>query len=100
MAYAGLGRKEDAIRAGRDMVRLLPVSEDAFSGTAPLIDLARIYARTGELDSACNLIESVMAIPANLTYHHLRLFPSWDPLRDYPRFQALIEKYEREQAGT
>jgi len=24
----------------------------------------------------------------------LRHHPDWDPLRDHPRFQALIEKYE------
>jgi len=36
-----------------------------------------------------------MAIPCNLiSGASLRLNPHWDPLRDHPRFQALLEKYE------
>jgi len=94
MAYAGLGRKEDAIRAGKEMVEFLPLSEDAMAGTVPLADMARIYARVGEPDLACDLIDQLMSIPSYLTTASLRLHPEWDPLRDHPRFQVLLERYE------
>jgi len=32
--------------------------------------------------------------PSLLPVGLLRLHPVWDPLRDHPRFQALLEKYE------
>ncbi len=95
-AYAGLGRKEDAIRAGKEAIEFFPLSEDAMAGTTPLADMAEIYARLGEPDLACDLIDQLMSIPSNLTTAYLRLNPGWDPLRDHPRFQELIEKYEKE----
>lgn len=91
MAYAGLGRKEDAIRAGKEMAEYLPLSKDAFDGTTPLIHLAEIYARVGEPDLACDLIDQLLSIPAYVTTASLRLNPEWDPLRDHPSFKALIE---------
>ena len=93
-AYTGLGRKEDAIRAGKEMMELHPLSKDAVAGTAPLTDMAKIYARVGELDLAIDLIDQLMSIPSGLTTTVLRLHPEWDPLRDHPRFQALLEKYD------
>src|SRR5205807_2901756 len=43
IAYAGLGRKEDAIKEGRTGVDLLPVGKDAEKGYGSEWDLARIY---------------------------------------------------------
>ncbi len=34
-------------------------------------------------------------VPSELTPTGLRLDPTWDSLRDHPRFQALLEKYEK-----
>ena len=51
-AYAGLGRKADAIRMGREGAQLVPVSRDALAGPAVLLDLVEIYVRTAEYDGA------------------------------------------------
>jgi hypothetical protein len=39
-------------------------------------------------------IEEQLSIPCELSVGLLRLDPVWDPLRNDPRFRALLEKYE------
>jgi serine/threonine-protein kinase len=96
-AYAYLGRNDDAIREGKLAVNMVPLSEYAVSGTGPLISLAQIYARVGEPDAALDLIDHLLSIPSNMTVARLRLEPYWDPLRDHPRFQEILEKYGEEE---
>ena len=45
IVYAGLGRKEDAIREGQLAVDLLPVTKEAWKGLFRIEDLARVYGR-------------------------------------------------------
>jgi hypothetical protein len=78
IAYAGLGRKEAAIQEGK---------------AGNLESLARIYARVGEYDKAIRLIEDLMSKPTGLGIGALRLDPAWIPLRNYPRFRALLHKH-------
>jgi tetratricopeptide (TPR) repeat protein len=96
-ALALLGRKDEAVRAGEHAVELVPISKDAGDGPFPAGELAKIYARVGEFDKALDLIDELLSIPCGLSVGLLRLDPAWDPLRDNPRFQALLEKYEVEQ---
>jgi TolB-like protein/Tfp pilus assembly protein PilF len=91
--FAALGRKEDAIREGKHATELLPESKDSFDGPAITISLAQIYTWTGEIDQALQLVERSLNTPAGITVAILKLDPVWDPLRDDPRFKALIEKY-------
>jgi len=93
-AFALLGRKEEAVRAGERAVELVPISEDALNGPLQVIELAKIYSRIGERDEALRLIDELLSIPCDLSVGMLRLDPVWDPLRDHPRFQALLEKYD------
>jgi len=94
--YAGLGRKADAIREARKAVELLPVSKDALDGVGPVWSLAMVYTMVGEHDAAIDQLEYLLSIPSDRSTWHLRLDPRWDPLRDNPRFQALLEKYGEE----
>jgi serine/threonine-protein kinase len=90
---AGLGRKEAAIAEGKRAVELLPEAEDALTGPKITRGLAIIYARTGEIDHALQLLEHLLTVPAGVTVPLLKLDPVWDPLRTDPRFEALINKY-------
>jgi TolB-like protein/Flp pilus assembly protein TadD len=94
LILAALGQKEEAINEGKRAVKLLPESEDAFDGPQATESLALIYAWTGEFDEAFRLLDHLLVVPNfSLTIPILKLDPSWDPLREDPRFQALIEKH-------
>ena len=91
IVYAGLGRKEDALREGKLAVELLPVTKDAWIGSFRIADLARIYTMVGEYDLAVKQLEYLLSIPCELSIPLLRLDPVWKPLHNYPRFQKLLE---------
>jgi TolB-like protein/Flp pilus assembly protein TadD len=93
LILAALGQKQEAIAEGKRAVELLPESQDALDGPRATADLAQIYAWTGEFDEAFRLLDHLLAVPSNLTVPMLKLDPGWDPLRQDPRFQALIDKY-------
>jgi TolB-like protein/class 3 adenylate cyclase/Flp pilus assembly protein TadD len=91
LVYAGLGRREEAIREGRRAVELLPESKDALIGPSYVIRLAVIYARIGETDLALKELEQLLTMRAGPLRNEVRLDPMWDPLRDDPRFTELVE---------
>jgi tetratricopeptide (TPR) repeat protein len=90
-AYAGLGRKEDALLEARRAVELLPISKDAFWGPGVEISRAQVEARVGETDSAIERIRYLLSIPSYLSPALLRIDPAWAPLHDDPRFRKLAE---------
>lgn len=50
-------------------------------------------AQAGELDAALQEVERLLTRPSYVTAHTLRLDPRWDPIRDHPRFKALLVKH-------
>jgi len=93
IAYAGLGRKEEAIREGKKGVELLPVSKDAVDGPDYVQNLAQIYVMVGDYDSAIGQLEYLLSIPSGgISIPYLRIDPTWAPLRDHPRFQKLLAR--------
>ncbi len=95
LVYAGLGRTEDAIREGELAVRLVPVSRDAMTGTNRVRDLALTYMMVGDYDAALDQLELLLSIPSEMSANLLRVDPFWDPLRSDPRFETLLEMYDR-----
>ena len=95
--YARLGRGEDAVPSAERAVELWPLSKDSFDGARPAIELAKITARAGDHGRAIDQLEDLLSVPCRLSVPLLRLDPDWDPLRDDPRFQALLEEYDTEQ---
>ena len=93
IAYAGLGRKQDAIREGKSGVELCPVSKDALDGPDVVEYLALTYVMVGEYDAALDQMEYLLSIPSDFSVPYLRLDPQFDPLRKLPRYQRLLEKY-------
>jgi hypothetical protein len=82
--------KEDAIREGRLAVELLPMSRDAWRGAFRVEDLARIYTMVGEYEAAIDQLEVLLAVPSPTALGMLRIDPTWNSLRNHPRFQRLL----------
>jgi len=95
IAYAGLGRREDAIREGELAARLTPLSGDVIQNYFIASNLARTYAMVGEFDAAVDQLEELLSIPSLVSTASIRVNPLWKPLRGYPRFQRLLEKYSK-----
>jgi TolB-like protein/class 3 adenylate cyclase/Flp pilus assembly protein TadD len=87
---AGLDRKEEALREGRRACELLPISKDAIDGADLAVNLAQIYAWSGEKDLAIAQIAEPARVPSKLSYGLLKLHPYWDSLRGDPRFETIV----------
>lgn len=90
MIDAGLGRKDEALRAGRRAIELLPVARDSVNGAHMIEFFAVICAWIGEKDLACQQLLIATQIPGDLNYGQLRLHPYWDPLRGDPQFENIV----------
>jgi TolB-like protein len=84
-AYAGLGRAEDAKREIG-----VAAAYPAWDRVGPASDAAQVYAKVGELDLAVELFESVVNEGGFISRKWLSLDPTLAPLRDHPRFRALL----------
>jgi serine/threonine-protein kinase len=89
-AYAGLGRREEAIREGRRAVELRPVTKDTWLGVDMLRSLAVVYATLGEADSAVKQLRVLLDVPSWISPAALRADPTWDPIRQHAGFRRLI----------
>lgn len=102
LVNAFMGRKEEAIREARRAVELLPESKDAIDGTLLSAYLALVYARVGETDLALSSIGRLLKISGpvdsadySITVNDLKYRWEWDPIRNDPRFQKLIEQAQQ-----
>jgi tetratricopeptide (TPR) repeat protein len=94
IALAGLGRKDEAIRKGKEGVAILPVTKEAIRGANREHELAMAYALVGEHELALDRLEHIPPFSSVPTYGDLKLNPVWDPLRELPRFKKLLASLE------
>jgi hypothetical protein len=94
LADVALGRKEESIREGLRATEMRPISQDAIEGPIIMQRLAFVYAWANEPDLAFEQLNILIKMPAAglLTYGNLETNPSWDPLRNDPRFDKLLAK--------
>ena len=90
LIYAGLGRNQEAVAAGRRAIEMLPESKDAFNGPILIVSLARILTMIGAHEEAVSLLDRSLDTNGGVTVNELRLDPTWDPLRADPVFQKLL----------
>jgi len=97
LAYAGIGRREDAIKEVTKALELLPLSENAIYGLPAAIDKAIVYTMLGESDLALDQIDYLLSIPNYITI----VWFDWDirfaPLKTHPRYKELYKKYPVQQ---
>jgi Flp pilus assembly protein TadD len=89
-AYAGLGRRDDAIRAGRQAVALRPPAKDTWLGVDMVRNLAVVYATLGEADSAVSQLRYLLTVPSWISLPGLKADPTWDPIRRDAGFRGLV----------
>jgi tetratricopeptide (TPR) repeat protein len=97
---AALGRKEDAMREGRNAAELWPLKRDARLAPDVATYLAIVYMWSGERDAALEQLAEVAKLPVltplaapaspGLSAGDLKLNPVWDELRNDPRFDKII----------
>jgi len=95
LAYAGLGRKEEAIQEGGKALELAPVSKDPVDGPTHLYNMASVHVKIENHDPAIDILEFLLNVPQFLvSSKKLRIDPTWAPLRTHPRFQKLLAAYK------
>src|SRR5262249_30580680 len=94
IAYAGLGETASAIAEGQKATALQPTSKDLFEGPAREEAVARAYALLGDANHAIPILKRLLQMPYGgaITPPLLRLDPTWDQIRNDPRFQELVSE--------
>jgi len=93
--YALEGDTDEALKLGRTGLEAMPLSRDAIEGALTTEGMAKIYSLTGHADEAIALLDTLLRIPSHMNLVDVENDPCWDPIRDHPRYKALIRKYEK-----
>ena len=70
-------------------------SRDAIAAGSVRAWATQVYALVGAQELVIQQLDELLSRPSQLSVSQLRLDPLYDPLRDNPRFQALLAKYEK-----
>jgi TolB-like protein len=101
LALAGLEEHQPATEQAGLVTALVPESKDALEGPAFSDYVARIYALNGDAARAVPLLRHLLGVNSSvLGPGYLQLDSAWDPIRNDPRFQALLAKLPAEQKQT
>jgi hypothetical protein len=97
-AFAGLGRTSEAVESARRYVETAVGSApgEVYFTRGYEFRAAQVLGQAGLVDEAVAALDRLLSVPSFVTVARLRLQHYWDPVRDHPRFQALLEKYGSE----
>jgi hypothetical protein len=95
---AALGYREQAMSEAERARDLQPFEKSSMEAPIVRCNLAVVYAWTDQPDLAISELNSLTGrpagsnLPAQPTYGDFKLNPVWDPLRDDPRFTAIMNR--------
>jgi serine/threonine-protein kinase len=90
VALAGTGQREAALRAADRALATSPLEKDIVGAAERGPVLAQLYVLAGAHDRAMAELERLIHGPSSLSSQELRVDPTWEPLHNEPRFQALL----------
>jgi tetratricopeptide (TPR) repeat protein len=90
LAYAALGRADEAVRHAERGLGLLPIAKDALVGTLLVYRLAAVQARVGRTAEAVATLRTLLTLPFYTSPAWLRLDPNFVRLRGNPEFTRLV----------
>jgi TolB-like protein/Tfp pilus assembly protein PilF len=90
---AWLGEKDAAIAEATRATELIPESKDAFDGPVCTQTLAEVYTIVGEPEKAIALLDGLLMRRTQVTLVNVKINPIWDPLRNDPRFAAMMKNH-------
>jgi serine/threonine-protein kinase len=90
---ACLGEKDAALSEAQRATELRPESKDAFGGPEITEGVAQVHAILGDKARAIEILDGLLSRPSYVTVEGLKVNPIWDPLRNDPKFQALLNKH-------
>ncbi len=94
-AYAGLGRRAEALAQAERLEAVIAGAGDALQATVLRSALAWIYALVGQDEASLAHLEELLAQPSPMSVPYLRIAAIPGTVRDHPRFSALLERMER-----
>jgi len=86
-----LGDRAGALEAVAKVAELVPESKDAVDGPARSLACAQVLAWAGEKDRAIAELARLLRVPYGANVHNELHDPGWLPVRDDPRFKALLD---------
>lgn len=98
MAKFGLGESAEALDAISKANVIIRNAQDKLDGPAMLLGNAALFAQAGRADLAVPLLSDSLTMPGiGVAYSPVLLWldPSWDPIREHPDFQALLQQYAK-----
>lgn len=90
-AYAMIGDREKALKFFEEIEKSKTVTDDAVDGPLFLVRLATGYVSMGDSDKALTLLRRAFSAPTSADPQLLTLLPAFEPLRDHPGFQELLQ---------
>ena len=95
-ALAGLGQAEEASLLAHQAIEMMPYTRDAVWASIIRHGAVRkVLVTAGDYDAAIAHLDTYLGAPGRLSIEGILPDPHLDPIRDDPRFVALVEKYKR-----
>jgi len=93
-AYALKGMKNETLKEISIIKKMMPIELDAETGAAYKNGIADLYLKIGDFEKAIDEYEYLLSIPGPISIGQIKLTPAFDPIRDNPRFQEVLKKYD------